>query len=380
MNILDTPPSRSLTEFLYNKASWLRIPLSGTFELSPVCNFACRMCYVRKTAQEVRESPRSILTLEDWLRIAREAREEGLLYLLLTGGEPLLWPDFWTLYDALIDMGFIISINTNGSLIDAEAVARFVQRPPQKISVTLYGGSDETYRRLCGANGVFTKVDRAIRSLMEAGITVKINCSLTPDNVADLDWIIDYARELGTTLAVTTYMFPPVRRDPGKVGVNERFSPQDAARYLMHYFRRHRGETAYRGFLKQILSGCVEPPGLDEGCVDPIDGKIRCRAGKASFWITWDGWLTPCGMMPEPKVDLKTMDFPAAWQQLAEEAANVRLSGVCGQCPNQNICHPCAAMAYTETGSASGIPTYLCESTKHMCAIARETLAGAYDP
>ena len=78
------------TKMLYNKAGRARIPLSGTFELSPVCNFSCRMCYVRKTPQEVRESPRGILTLNQWLEIAREAREQGMLFLLLTGGEPLL--------------------------------------------------------------------------------------------------------------------------------------------------------------------------------------------------------------------------------------------------------------------------------------------------
>ena len=145
-------PSRPLTDFLYAKATRMKVPLSGTFELSPVCNFSCRMCYVRKTAKEVRESPRGILTLDDWRRIAREARDAGMLYLLLTGGEPLLWPDFWPLYDELVDMGFLVSINTNGSLIDSDAVARFLRRPPLKLNITLYGASDETYRSLCDAH------------------------------------------------------------------------------------------------------------------------------------------------------------------------------------------------------------------------------------
>ena len=67
------PVEAPVTEYLHSKAARLGIPLSGTFELSPVCNFTCRMCYVRKTAKEVRESPRGILTLADWRRIAREA-------------------------------------------------------------------------------------------------------------------------------------------------------------------------------------------------------------------------------------------------------------------------------------------------------------------
>ena len=366
---------RALTDFLYAKASRMHIPLSGTFELSPVCNFSCRMCYVRKTAKEVADSPRRILTLEDWRRIAREAREAGMLYLLLTGGEPLLWPDFWTLYDELVDMGFLISINTNGSLIDDAAIAHFRRKPPQQLNITLYGASDATYKRLCGVSGVFSRVDRAIRGLMEAGITVKLNCSLTPENAADLDWIVDYGKERETVLSVATYMFPPVRRDLSMVGVNERFTPEESADYLMRCLRRQRGEEQYQMYLRAILDGCIEPPGLDEGCVDPIDGRIRCRAGKASFWITWDGWLTPCGMMSEPKADLQNIPFADAWGALTEAAAALRLSGVCDKCPNKNVCHPCAAISFAETGSSAGIPTYMCRATQRMREIARQTLS-----
>ena len=367
-------PGRRLTDHLYSKASRLRIPISGTFELSPVCNFDCRMCYVRKSQKEVAQSPRKILSLEEWRKIAVEAREAGMLYLLLTGGEPFLWPDFWTFYDELIDMGFVISINTNGSLIDEKAIEHLRRKPPQKINITLYGASDATYQRLCGADHVFSRVDQAIRGLQDAGIPVRINCSLTPENAGDLDWIIDYAKERNTVLSVTTYMFPPVRRDPSQVGTNERFTPEESAGYTLHTVRRQQGEDRYRYHLKRILDGYIDPPGLDESCIDPIDGRVRCRAGSASFWITWDGWMTPCGMMPEPKVDVRSGSFAEVWHRLTEETAALKLSGTCASCPNRNVCHACAAMAMTETGSASGIPTYLCKTAQHMQKIARETL------
>lgn len=363
-------PSHALTEFLYAKASRMKVPLSGTFELSPVCNFSCRMCYVRKTVQEVRESPRGILTLADWRRIAKQAREAGMLYLLLTGGEPLLWPDFWTLYDELVDMGFLVSINTNGSLIDEAAIAHFLRKPPLKLNITLYGASDETYKDLCGVGGVFTKVDSAITNLVQAGIPVKLNCSLTPQNARDLDWIVDYGKEKNVPISVATYMFPPVRRDPTMVGVNDRFTPEESAEYMLRFHRRYNGEEAYRSYLEKIRSGAVPPPGLDESCIDPLDGKIRCRAGTAAFWITWDGWMSPCGMMSEPKVDIKDSPFQTAWERLTAMAQALRLSGVCDKCPNQNICHPCAAISGAETGRADGIPTYMCKTVARMREIA----------
>lgn len=365
---------RTLTDYLYSKACALKIPLNGTFELSPVCNFSCKMCYVRKTRKEVEENPRKILTLDDWRRIARDARDAGMLDLLLTGGEPLLWPDFWTLYEELVDMGLQISINTNGSLIDDEAINRFKKHPPKKISVTLYGANDETYYRLCGSRSVFSKVDKAIRGLKEAGIEVKINCSLTPENAEDIEWIVDYAKELDVVLAATTYMFPPVRRDPTQIGVNERFTPEESSRYRLRYLQKSRGEEKYQLYLKNLLAGYADPPGLETDCIDSAEGKIRCRAGSAAFWITWDGWMSPCGLMTHPRIDLKNQTFSDAWKDLTAATDQVRLSSLCESCTNRNVCHPCAAVAAAETGSSSGVPTYMCNAIHELCKLAREHL------
>lgn len=364
-----------LTQYLFTKASGATLPLSGTFELSPVCNFACRMCYVRKTAAEVAAHPRRMRTLAEWLSLAEEARAQGMLYLLLTGGEPFLWPDFWPLYERLADMGFLISINTNGSLIDAAAVERLAQRPPTRLNITLYGASDVTYARLCRAPGMFTRVDAAIMRLRDAGLLVKLNGSLTPDNAADLPEMIAYAERRELIYEANTYMFPPLRRDPSQIGHNERFTPEEAARVHFRRYRLQYGEELYRTFLEQMAQGLAPPPGLDESCVDPLDGKIRCRAGKAAFWVTWDGWLLPCGMTPEPKVDLSDgRPFADAWRELVEVSARLRLSGVCDKCPDQELCHACAAMAMAETGRADGIPRYLCEMTEAMRALAAQEL------
>lgn len=370
-----THSSTPLTDYMFSKASRAKIPLSGTFELSPVCNFSCRMCYVRKTAKEVAENVRPVMTCEQWLEIAKQARDAGMLYLLLTGGEPLLWPDFWELYEELIQMGFLISINTNGSLIDKECIERLKRMPPKRVNITLYGASDVTYEALCRTKNGFSAVDHAITEVKEAGIPVKLNASLTPCNGQDMEEMIAYAEEKKLILETATYMFPPIRREPDRIGENERFTPEEAARYRLRAYELQYGEDMYRSYLKSIEQGFVPPPGLDESCIDPLDGKIRCRAGKASFWITWDGWLTPCGLMPEPKVDVVGRSFNQAWTELTAICEKISTSGVCAHCPNQKICHTCAAMAIAETGKVTGIPKYLCKIAQEMRVIAKKTLA-----
>lgn len=374
MDLKEVRYEAPLTQYLFTKASQKKIPLSGTFELSPVCNFSCRMCYVRMTPSQVAAHSRPAMTLERWLALAEQARASGMLYLLLTGGEPFLWPDFWPLYERLTEMGFVLSINTNGSLIDEATIARLRARPPTRLNITLYGAGNDTYRSLCRADGVFTRVDRAIMGLREAGLMVKLNCSLTPQNAGDLEAMVRYAEQRGLILEVNTYMFPPLRRDPSQVGRNERFTPEEAARYHMERYRLMYGEETYDRYLHSVLRGIADPPGLDESCVDPVDGKIRCRAGKAAFWVTWDGWLTPCGMMTEPRVDLAEQPFDRAWKTLTEQSERMRLSGVCGQCPDRDLCHSCAAMAQAETGSPGGIPLYLCRMVEAMKTLARQEL------
>lgn len=363
-----------LTQFLFRKADISKIPLSGTFELSPICNFDCRMCYVRQTTEQVKQHSRKMMTLEQWMHLADCAEKAGMLYLLLTGGEPLLWPDFWKLYSYLSQKGFMISINTNGSMINEEAIEKFKEMPPSRINITLYGASNTTYMKLCRASDGFERVDKAVSLLQNAGIQVKLNCSLTPYNAQDLEQMVKYAEERKLILAVNTYMFPPLRKNPESIGMNDRFTPQEAAYWNIQRLCLQRGQERCLDFLEKVSEGMAEPIGLDESCYDPADGKIRCRAGKASFWATWDGYMTPCGMLPGPKVDLLENNFHEAWEKLKAYTEEIALSGICEKCDNRGICHSCAAMAMAETGEFQRVPKYLCEMMEAMKKIAREQL------
>ena len=151
-----------IIEYLHRRADAAGIPLSGTFELTPMCSMSCKMCYVRMTPEEVAASGKRLRTVEEWLSLARQVRERGTLLLLLTGGEPFTYPHFRELYEALRAMGFVISINTNATLIDEETVAWLKKNPPQRLNITLYGSSDETYARLCNHPTGYTVVTHAI--------------------------------------------------------------------------------------------------------------------------------------------------------------------------------------------------------------------------
>ena len=352
MNTLPIAPAA--TEYLYRKASAAGIPLSGTFELTPVCNMDCKMCYVRMS-RSAQEAIAPLKGAAQWLTLAQAAKDAGMLYLLITGGEPFLHPQFQEILEGLHKMGFLITINSNGTMIDASVIAWLKSCPPVRINISLYGASDETYGRLCGNPKGFTQTTNAIRLLQEAGIPVKLNCSLTPHNAKDLPEMVAFAKQNGLILQVATYMFPPVRKDGTSIGTNDRFCAEDAAYYMAYADYLTLGKEqflAQEGQLPEVF----EPEGNCKG-----DG-IRCRAGKCSFWITWQGTMMPCGMFPEKNApNVFEIPFLSAWQKVKDCVCTIELPAQCAACNVKDICRACGAMVVTESGCFDKVPQYRCD-------------------
>ena len=340
--------------YLHNKASKMGIPVSGTFELTRKCNFNCKMCYVHCTdTSNDRE-----LSTDEWLRIAREAKDAGLLFLLLTGGEPLLRPDFEKLYTELSKMGFMISINTNGSMITPAIFSLFKEYPPARVNISLYGGREETYENLCERRN-FEKVLENIKKLKEIKIPVRLNCVFNRYNVADTQEIYRLAKENDLIIKPTSYMYPSLRAK-GETGDNEaRLSAVEAAKNTVLCRRLTFSEEQLREKAKEMMS--LYPPECDP---DAEGEGMRCRAGKSSFWLTYDGRMMPCGMMTEPCVSLDDMSFSDAWQYIRKKTAEIRLPSECQQCSYKSVCNVCAAMCYTETGRFDGKPEYICSMVR----------------
>ena len=175
-----------LENYFYNKAALNRIPISGTFELLPVCNLDCKMCYVKKSMSEVKQLG-GLRSADEWIALGKSAVDAGMLFLLLTGGETFLFPEIEKLYTSLHKMGLTIDINSNGTLIGEQEVSWLKKQLPRHVKVSLYGASAESYQKLCGNGKAFQQVLRAFDLLKSAGVTVYSIITVTPSNYEELD-------------------------------------------------------------------------------------------------------------------------------------------------------------------------------------------------
>ena len=356
-----------ITKRLWDKAGKERIPLTGTFELLPTCNLSCKMCYVRKSWKEVQEAG-GLLPAEYWFQVADEAVEQGLLYLLLTGGEPFMHGEFKKIMSGMQERGIQVSINTNGTLIDEDMAAWLNEHRPIRINLTLYGASEESYQKLCGDGSAYRKVLKAVELLKKYKLPLKFNTSLTKYNVDDMEKMMRFAADVDCPIEVAHYMFPPIRRDESMIGNNDRLSSEEAgyAKVRSDYLR---GDEAwfdlqaqkYQCF-QQLTTEVLEYAGNKE------PQEIGCRAGRCAFWIDWQGNMGNCGMYAATTVQLKEISFSEAWNRVVENTNKIKYSALCTNCPNHFLCHACIAMVYNECGDINGRPEYICKMTE---AVAR---------
>lgn len=347
---------------LRRKAEVAKLPLGGGMELLPLCNMSCNMCYIQQNTEEIRHS---LLRKEDWLAIAAKARDAGVLFILLTGGEPLLHPDFKEIYLAMQQMGFILTVNTNGTLIDEEWADFFAAHPCRRLNVTVYGAGNHTYQTLCHNPYGFDQVMRGLRLLKERQVNCRINITLTKENRQELKQIVGIARTLEMLFMPATYIFRSVS------GLTEsRMSPYEAAETRLEavFLSNPEADRVQQArLLLENVCGPLAIPSYQEG--------FSCTAGRSGYWINWQGILTPCCMIDAPGVDLKTRSFTEGWQEIIQRVSRIETCRECKICRKKFFCQSCAAASYVENGNFTKKPEYLCELTDAMIDILLTYLA-----
>ena len=341
-------------------------PANGSIELLPLCNMNCDMCYVRLSREEM-ECQGRLRTAEEWLGIGRQMKKAGVLFLLLTGGEPLLYPDFKRLYLGLKQMGMILTINTNGTLIDEELAEFFGKYKPRRINITLYGADEESYTSLCHYPGGYERTMRGIRLLRERGVDVKVGGSLTRANKDELDRLLNVERELGIPVRVDTYMMPATRERELPFNMQSRLGPEEAARARVHALKREMGAELFQQYVQKSVYRADHPEPAEA-----VPGHMSCMAGQCSFTINWQGEMRPCVMLSEPAVSVFEVGFSAAWKQLVEETGKILLNAKCTVCHMRHLCRTCAASALLEAGSYDGVPEYMCRYAEESLRLLRE--------
>ena len=339
------------TSYLELKARDKGVPICGQFELTPLCNFDCKMCYVHLLPEQMKE--RSPLSVATWKDLMNQAWEAGMIRAVLTGGECLIYPAFDELFLYLLGLGVEVTVLTNGYLLNEERITFFKAHKPRKIQITLYGWNNDVYERVTGQRA-FNTVFKNIQSALQARLPVTL--CITPNTFLGEDVLetIRIGIDLGVRIQINSSIFTP-HEDTGRA--EQQADPDDEM-----YIRIYRMLNELRGVANNEIEESRLPP-VGGPCHDCEERGFQCGGGRSAFVVNWQGELIPCNRMSMIRGYPIKEGFITAWEGINRTVNNWPRVPECNGCAYEEVCENCAAnmLRFAKPGKQ---PIALCERTK----------------
>lgn len=319
---------------------------SVLLELTYRCNLDCFFCYNDLGLQG------EPLATADYLRFFDDLRAMEVMNLTFSGGEPLAHPDFLKLGARARELGFVVRIKSNGHALRGELARRIRDEvDPFLVEVSLHGAAAATHDRQTRVPGSFERLQANLREMLELGLRVKINSTLTAWNEGELEGMFAIADSLGVPIQLDPEVTPrddggrePLSISPSAAGVAELF------RLQAERARRTTAETAPSSSIGR---------GGDDGTV-PIGPGKHCGAGSAGIAVDPFGNVYPCVQWRRPVGNLHRQSIREIWTG-SRDLAEVRdltvqvKERVEAYGPRGPLLNFCPGAAATRTGDPLGI-------------------------
>jgi radical SAM protein with 4Fe4S-binding SPASM domain len=340
----------------------LRAPLIVWFEITRSCNLPCRHCYVSAGPPRKNE-----LTTPEIFRCLEELRQAGVFALVLVGGEPMLHPDFIPILQRAHELGFVISIATNGTYITPELIDQ-LPRTDCIVSVSVDGTQ---FHRELRVHSSFDQVKTKLLLLKRNGIPAAIMATQTDQNLAELEEVFAFARDNAFFFGTTP--FSPI----GRGRAHPEYVPgEDVAEGAARLYIR---DKAHDVAMMSTVGLCVAKF-LDE-CHRVAKSTRREFCGVAMAYILSDGTVFPCSICASADKyragNLRNRSFGAIWDDSFKDIRAVTFDSF-KDCPSCELslepyyCSSrCPVMAELYTGDTTGCGStpYLKSSLKKRTAL-----------
>jgi radical SAM protein with 4Fe4S-binding SPASM domain len=333
---------RDFSSPLHDQAAQKNIPIVGELDLTRRCNLQCKHCYCYQ------DHNKKELTTDEVYRILDEITDAGCLWLLFTGGEPLIRPDFLDIYTYAKKKGLVITLFTNGTLVTPEIADYLREWPPFSVEISIYGAIQKTHESVTGVPGSYKRCLDGIEMLIQRDIPLKLKTMIITLNQHELWMMKKFSQEHNLDFRFDTLVHP--RLDGTKQPCQFRVSLHDAVEFDFSDSVRHdRWRRIYSQYLKKnrVITDFLYP----------------CGFGIFSFHITAYGELQICLIANEPSFSLRENSFSKCWLELIKEIQLIKSkeTNECKYCKLFPLCAPCPAWAKLENGDPNSVVEYTCQ-------------------
>jgi len=330
-----------------------RLPLRGNLDITYRCNNNCLHCWLRIPPHS--SEKQNELNTNELKRIINEAKKSGCKEWAISGGEPMLRPDFPEIFGHITKNSLSYSINTNGTLITPE-IAELMKRKGRKM-IALYGATEEVHDHITRNPGSFQATMRGFKLLQEAGAEFIVQIVPMKDNYHQLKEMEELAKSLS-----------PQRR----IGASWLFLSADGDSKRNEEIKLQRLSPREVIELDKPQLSDEESEQKDAFCSSE-DNKFfaSCIDHRRDFHVDPYGHMSFCSFIKDPSLryDLREGTFQDCWDSFIPSLKNKIEGGQeynenCGSCNLKSECRWCPVYSYLEHRRFSAPVMYLCEVAK----------------
>jgi radical SAM protein with 4Fe4S-binding SPASM domain len=314
------------------------IPLHATVEITLRCNLRCLHCYnfdrelpylpLARREDELRD--------DEILRILDELREEGCLYLSLSGGEALVHPSLPTFVRHASSAGMMVTVKSNGTLFDPARAAELADHGCAEVEVSLYGASAEVHDSFVKLDGAFERTLAGARAARDAGLGVKLSFVVVQRNAGEVGRMVELAGSLGLPYSIDPQI--TARYDGSRESLDLRVD-------------RETLERLYRHDLRDLVPAKLKGR-----------SSVQCSCARSVVGISAFGEVYPCIGAPVPSGSLRTRSFHDIWtgSPTLNWIRGLRLEdfSACSSCDHLSYCRRSSGVIYANTGVYNGPPRF----------------------
>jgi radical SAM protein with 4Fe4S-binding SPASM domain len=332
----------SLMKEMGARALQLGIPLSVQVDVTYRCNERCVHCYLD-------HEDHGEMTSAEIKNVLDQLADAGVFFVVFSGGEVFLRPDFFDLVEYARKLTFHVKIKTNAFMIGPKQADRLRDLNVHAVQVSVYSHKPEVHDAITKLPGSLKRTLAGMRLLRERGVQVVMANVLMRDNLEDYAGVKALAEEMGAEYTIDPTITPMMDGDRSILNLGLRHDQ------LVDVFQNPE-------LVGNVEEFCTPPPAVDNDVLD----ELPCSAGHTAAYISPYGDVYPCVQFPLPSGNVRERAFIEIWKhspQLNEvRTITARELPVCSSCTHVGVCTRCPGLAYME-GNMRGPSLLDCEKS-----------------
>ena len=349
-------------------------PILVFWEVTKACLLECKHCRAEAITKPL---PGELNTSEALSLIEQVAEfDSPKPILVLTGGDPLMRKDLWSLISHATSKGLRVALAPSVTdLLTSSAIKRAVDSGVKGVSISIDGARDTTHDSIRGIRGTWARTLEVVREFVETGIHVQINTTIMRDTVLELADMVRLLHELGVEVWEPFYLVPT-----GRASMQLDLSPQeweDVSSFLYEASKYGLTVRTVEGPMFRRVS--ITRLALEERGIKPdrvlrtgrlyqkLVAKLRSmlgnpwsdvgaqttgtRDGKGVIFVAHDGTVQPSGFLPVGVGNVKEKGLVEIYRDssVLKRLRSTRFEGKCGKCEFREVCGGSRARAYSYT-------------------------------